>query len=239
MGDDQAKKLHESLRIELDYKNEYTNADISIDKNIPSNNENGNAIFHNQPKTTSQAKPVAKKKAKDTVHLECDLRVFDKYQNLEDKDVKGSLDLPAITTSDSPRGQENRSDDDLHMKNADGTPNLFSTQNMDGFKSILKDANNNDLANVGESINDTEFSFAKHNAKTQKDLKSKSKKATFNNDNISQTKKTESNEHNDTFGANLNIDLQNAKQTNNNTLTNMSISKKEGVDILKDYFNMS
>lgn len=80
MGDYQARKLHESLRIELDYKNEYTNADIMPDlekmQSLLTKNENGN--IQNHAKTTSYAKPNVKKKTKDTMHLQCDLRVFDK-----------------------------------------------------------------------------------------------------------------------------------------------------------------
>jgi len=52
---------------------------------------------------------------------------------------------------------------------------------MGGFKSILKDSNNNDLVNLAVSMDDTEFSFNKSAAKTNVQ-KPKPKKATFNKD---------------------------------------------------------
>jgi hypothetical protein len=172
----------------------------------------------------SQSKKYTKNSTAKSDNLDCDLRAFDKYQNLDNKDVKASLDLPVI--SDSPRRNENVADE-LNIKSG-VDPNLFSTQNMDGFKSILKDSNNNELVNLAVSMDDTEFSFKdKSAAKTYSNVqKTKPKKATFNKETTLADKKNTDN-----------TPINSTESQNN--LSNSIITKKDGVDVLKDYFNMS
>lgn len=87
MGDDQARKLQESLRIELDYKNEYTQNDIKISLDNNSIIANKNSIVSDRiPKTldinqTKKSNVSSKKSIKSNAkiqHLDCDLSTFDK-----------------------------------------------------------------------------------------------------------------------------------------------------------------